>query len=61
MGIEASNNISESVHGMSTQNMQQFGTIQFDSCATGGQQNSNGDWDRDHAALIRRRKQYDEN
>ena len=61
MGIEASNNISESVHGMSTRNMQQFGTIRFDSCAAGGQQNSNGDWNRDHAALIRRRKQYDEN
>ena len=27
MGIEASNNISKSVHGMSTQNMQQFGAI----------------------------------
>ena len=61
MGIEAGNNISESVHGMSTQNMQQFGTIQFDSCAAGGQQNSNGNWDRDHAALIRRQKQYDGN
>ena len=54
IGIDASNNISKSVHGMSTQNMQQFSTIRFDSCAAGGQQNSNGDWDRDHAALIRR-------
>ena len=27
MGIEASNNTSESVHAMSTQNMQVFGTI----------------------------------
>ena len=41
--------------------MQQFGTIRFDSCAAGGQQNGNGDSNRDHAALIRRQKQYDEN
>ena len=61
MGIEASNNISESVHAMSTRNMQVFGTIRGDSCAAGGQQCSNGDWDRDHAALVRRRKQYDNN
>ncbi len=61
MGIEASNNISESVHAMSTRNMQVFGTIRGDSCAAGGQQCSNGDWDRDHAALVRRRNQYDNN
>ena len=60
MGIEASNNISESVHAMSTRNLQVFGTIRGDSSAAGGQQCSNGDWDRDHAALVRRRKQYDE-
>ena len=61
MGIEASNNISESVHAMSTRNMQVFGTIRGDSCAAGGQQCSNDDWDRVHAALVRRRKQYDNN
>eukprot|EP00956_Cyclotella_meneghiniana_P006323 scaffold8290_cov38-Cyclotella_meneghiniana.AAC.5 len=54
MGIEASNNISESVHAMSTRNMQVFGTIREDSPAAGGQQCSNGDWDRDCAALVRR-------
>eukprot|EP00956_Cyclotella_meneghiniana_P024065 scaffold47977_cov82-Cyclotella_meneghiniana.AAC.2 len=42
MGIEA-NNISESVHAMSTRNMQVFGTIRGDSSAAGGQQCSNGD------------------
>lgn len=55
MGIKASNNISESLHAMSTRSLQQCTTIRLDHAAAEGQSQSNDDMGRDHTALITRR------
>ena len=53
MGIEASNNISESVHASSTHSLKLSGTIRLDHAAAEGQTRANNDFGRDHEALIR--------
>jgi uncharacterized membrane protein len=54
MGIEASNNISESVHASSTHSLKMYGTIRLDSAAAEGQTRTNNDFGRDYESLIHR-------
>jgi hypothetical protein len=55
MGIEASNNISESVHASSTHSLKMYGTIRLDSAAAEGQTRANNDFGRDYDALVHRK------
>jgi uncharacterized membrane protein len=54
MGIEASNNISESIHASSTHSLKMYGTIRLDSAAAEGQTRTNNDFGRDYESLIHR-------
>ena len=56
LGIDASNNISESLHTSFTAGLTVGGTIRLDNCEAKGQTHSNNDFEQRHASLVTGRK-----
>ena len=52
LGVSASNSLAESLHGLTTADIQTCGTVDLQNAVTRGQSASNNDWGRDHKALV---------